>query len=674
MKRFFLAAAAATVLMSVASGFGLRAQEAVNPQVEKVHVIFKTHLDVGFTDLPSKVEQKYIDNFIPRAIEVANRLKAEGENYRYVWTTGSWLIDAYLKQATPEAVSELEAAIRRGDIVWNGVPYTFESEAATRELFETTLQLAKRLDGKYGKRTIAAKMTDVPGHTRSVITPLAEAGIRMLHVGVNPASSSPDIPPICRWKNTDGREIILMYQNTYGSDMPLPDGKTVLSINFTADNIGPHTPEQVKAIYAELKKRYPGAKIVASSLNGVAEDLLKMADRLPELTSEIGDTWIYGYASDPAMMARCRALMRLYSEWLKQGKLKMKDDTAIDFAVQLGLVPEHTWGVDIKTFVKNWDRYDVEAFNAGRGLPEFRMAELSWKEKADRIDQAVALLPDSLQREAKAALESVKQDTRLKISRENEVRQMNASGAVKFAYRGMECSAGEVAWQTYSADDYVAYRKAYLSSTPDWSYGDFGKPGLENSRARNATLVARRGKAASRKAGEAELIGCVYAFPESAEMDARILPQEMNVQYVVSGDGKSIDMTVSLVGKPAVRLPEACWLSFYPAGVSAVLAEKMGMPVDVLDVVEGGNRQMHAIDRYMDAVTPAGRIRITSLDAPVVAVGERRALNYSRQLPDLNGGIHFCLFNNLWGTNFTAWWEGSIAYRFRIEFMEKTNE
>ena len=132
---------------------GSMAQEVVNPQVKKVHVIFKTHFDVGFTDLPSKVEQKYIDNFIPKAIEVANQLKEEGENYRYVWTTGSWLIDAYLKQATPEAVNELERAIGRGDIVWNGVPYTFESEAATRELFETTLLLSKRLDEKYGKRT-----------------------------------------------------------------------------------------------------------------------------------------------------------------------------------------------------------------------------------------------------------------------------------------------------------------------------------------------------------------------------------------------------------------------------------------------------------------------------------------------------------------------------------------
>jgi hypothetical protein len=93
----------------------------------------------------------------------------------------------------------------------------------------------------------------------------------------------------------------------------------------------------------------------------------------------------------------------------------------------------------------------------------------------------------------------------------------------------------------------------------------------------------------------------------------------------------------------------------------------MGEKVDVLDVVEGGNRQMHGIDHSIDIVTPKGTIRITSLDAPLVVIGERNALNYSTSLPDINKGIHFCLFNNLWGTNFSLWWEGSLSYRFKIE-------
>lgn len=68
-------------------------------------------------------------------------------------------------------VKRLERAIRRGDIVWNGVPYTVESEAMNRALFEGGLALSARLDKRYHRHTVAAKMTDVPGHTRSIIAP-----------------------------------------------------------------------------------------------------------------------------------------------------------------------------------------------------------------------------------------------------------------------------------------------------------------------------------------------------------------------------------------------------------------------------------------------------------------------------------------------------------------------
>ena len=59
-------------------------------------------------------------------------------------------------------VKRLERAIRRGDIVWNGVPYTVESEAMNRALFEGGLALSARLDKRYHRHTVAAKMTDVP--------------------------------------------------------------------------------------------------------------------------------------------------------------------------------------------------------------------------------------------------------------------------------------------------------------------------------------------------------------------------------------------------------------------------------------------------------------------------------------------------------------------------------
>ena len=211
MKRILL------FLLVVFGGiFQLRGQE-INTSVDKVYVVFKTHLDVGFTDLSSVVTQRYITEFIPKALDVSEKLRAENTDEQYVWTTGAWLIWKYLHTASPKEIERLEAAIRRGDIVWNSVPYTVESESMNLDLFETCLLLSHKLDEKYGKKTIAAKMTDVPGHTRSIVAPMSRAGIRFPHIGVNPACPIPAVPEFCRGRDTDVSYMILLYHEYYGS-------------------------------------------------------------------------------------------------------------------------------------------------------------------------------------------------------------------------------------------------------------------------------------------------------------------------------------------------------------------------------------------------------------------------------------------------------------------------
>ena len=159
-------------------------------------------------------------------------------------------------------------------------------------------------------------------------------------------------------------------------------------------------------------------------------------------------------------------------------------------------------------------------------------------------------------------------------------------------------------------------------------------------------------------------------FPVDERIDLRVLPEDTWVEYIISDEGKRMDITVSLLNKPANRLPEAYWLSFVPSDAVSVIVEKLGYRVDVMDVVVGGGRNMHGIDRYVDIITSAGTVRITSLDAPVVVPGGKMsAINYSPNPPDIKKGIHFCLFNNLYGTNFTQWFEGSISYRFKVEIL-----
>ena len=118
--------------------------------------------------------------------------------------------------------------------------------------------------------------------------------------------------------------------------------------------------------------------------------------------------------------------------------------------------------------------------------------------------------------------------------------------------------------------------------------------------------------------------------------------------------------------KAANRLPEAMWLSFLPQAPEPKgwMLEKVDRWVSPFDVVRGGNRQMHAVSsgvRYQDA---QGSLSIETLDAPVVALGEKSPIAYSTAQPDIAKGIHFSLYNNAWGTNYIQWFGEDTRFRF----------
>ncbi len=57
-----------------------------------------------------------------------------------------------------------------------------------------------------------------------------------------------------------------------------------------------------------------------------------------------------------------------------------------------------------------------------------------------------------------------------------------------------------------------------------------------------------------------------------------------------------------------------------------------------------------------------------TLDAPLVAPGEPSLLNFSNRQPPLRQGVHFNLYNNVWGTNFPMWYGEDARFRFVLRF------
>src|SRR5262245_17420666 len=231
-----------------------------------IHLVFKTHLDIGFTDHAEKVRRLYHERFIPQAIDTGEHFfREDPANPKFIWTTGAWLILDHLEHAGAAAAARLERAIERGLIRWHALPFTTHSELMSPGLFRAGISYAQELDRRFGCQTVAAKMTDVPGHTLGIVPLLAEADVRFLHLGVNTASPVPDVPEVFRWRAPTGEEVVVMYEGSYGATR-FPQGlEHGLSFAHTDDNVGPQSVSRTAEIYRHLQAEYPDAEIRAAT-------------------------------------------------------------------------------------------------------------------------------------------------------------------------------------------------------------------------------------------------------------------------------------------------------------------------------------------------------------------------------------------------------------------------
>jgi uncharacterized protein DUF5054 len=660
---------------------------ASDASVKRVLVMFKCHFDAGFVDTQyNVVHKRYFEKFFPEAIETARAANTGGKR-RYVWTTGSWLLFEYLEQAQAAERKSMEDAIARGDIAWHALPFTWQTEMLSPSMIEGSLALAQSLDRRFGTVTTGAKMTDVPGHTRGMIVPLAGRGVTFLEIGVNGGSTPAVLPPLFLWQHPSTASLAVMYHHDYGGVAVVPGSDIALVTEVRGDNSGPHKPEEIDRIHAELAARFPNAEIVATNLSEMANALVPFHDKLPVVTEEIGDTWIYGCASDPLKVARFRLLEGLRERWLIDGRFREGDATDLQLLRHALLEAEHTWGTDTKTWL-DFDNYIPSDLAAKLDTKNYKVVEFSWQEKRQDLLDGIATLPSSLRKEALEQFEALKptkprRQHSLVAGKPVEtdffvVQFDERTGAItrlrnKATGREWASEKNPIAlltYQTLSAEDYRRYQASYLTTKADWAQKDFGKPNIEKFGAKSQEWHPASAEIYHEKTEGPHRILIRPQFQDNeASRSGRVaFPGEVYIELLINNGIPEIELYVSWFGKPATRMPEALWLTFNPIAGDAKgwRLEKSGDWISPFDVVASGNRHMHALGRGFKYESGYDSFTVDTLDAPVVALGERDPLLFSNDQPDLTKGLHSCLFNNCWGTNYIMWYGEDLRARYVI--------
>jgi hypothetical protein len=678
-----------------------------------VLVVAKTHLDVGFTDLAAVVRERYLREYFPRAVRVAAELRARGDGARLRWTTGSWILHEALEDEARRGGHDIERAVEAGDLCWHALPFTLHTEYCDRSLFEHGLTLSARLDDRFGHRTRAAKVTDVPGHTRGIVSALAGVGVSFLHVGVNPATTPPDVPRLFRWRDpsasvdpgTVAPELVVMYQpGSYGDVQFLPGTDVAIAVDLTGDNLGPRQTDDVLARWASLAARFPDAELVAASFDDVADEVGAIAAQLPVVTAEIGDTWLHGVGSDPVKTAAYRALCRQRRTWIDGGRASADEPALWAASTELLLVAEHTWGMDLKTHWPDQDHWSVEQLASVRDDPATVRFESSWREQRAYLDRSVdtlrALGRADLADEAEAARASVRPEPsraplepaglvsvelpgggELTIGDDGAIRHLVDPDGRVLADASHPLGALRV--QTFDADDlerrYVRYNAVTADEDQWWARWDNTKPGLERAGSTSGDRSpSSRGTTLGSLDG-ALVVHTELGFPAEAEdavdtddadgAGAPALPERLVQTVVVRANAAGqleIELDLAWFGLPAARWPVAWWWQFAPivADAEGWSMQVFDELVDPFDVVVHGGRHLHCADRLLHR---GAGIEVDLVDTALVSPGRGELIDVLDRPVELTEGWSVLAQNNLWGTNFPMWVEGDGRVRVLLQ-------
>ena len=372
--------------------------------VREIIVVFKTHFDIGYTDLAHNVVQRYRTSMIDDALEVVDQNRNLPPEQQFVWTIPGWPMRKILEDwdgQTSARQQRIADAVRQGRFAVHALPFTTHTELLEPEDLVRGLGFASQVCRDANLPLPAdAKMTDVPCHSWIMPTLLKHAGVDFLHLGCNAASSSPHVPPLFWWEGPDGSRLLTMYSAAgYGTGlMPPADWpyRTWLALFHTGDNHGPPRPDEIKKLLDDAARQLPGVKLRIGRLADFAECIRAENASIPVIRGDMPDTWIHGPMCDPqgARLARnvrpaistAESLNALLQAWQVETP---KPDGVFAKAYENSLLyGEHTWGGALAWITPyrgtQWNYGDK--WKAEHAAGRFQRLEESWAEHTAYIE------------------------------------------------------------------------------------------------------------------------------------------------------------------------------------------------------------------------------------------------------------------------------------------------
>ncbi|MFC6102741.1 glycoside hydrolase family 38 C-terminal domain-containing protein [Olivibacter domesticus] len=154
------------------------------------------------------------------------------------------------------------------------------------------------------------------------------------------------------------------------------------------------------------------------------------------------------------------------------------------------------------------------------------------------------------------------------------------------------------------------------------------------------------------------------------------LPHNYSITVTLYKNTPNVELNWNINSKPAESWPEAGWISlpFNVSDPTFKLARLGGVIDPARDFVKGSNFDYSFLNSGMSIIDKYGKgIGLSTPDAPGISLDRPGLWKYSGYFIPRKPNVFVNLYNNLWGTNFAEWIEGSWSAKINLWFIDHFN-
>ncbi len=351
----------------------------------EIDLVHHAHTDIGYSDIQENIVKVHTEN-IKRALQLIEKTKNYPEGSRFIWNIeSSWAVENFMHVATKKEKQDFITAVKKGQIVISATYANELTGLCTPEEMNWITEYSRSLRNSFHVPINTAMQSDVPGISWSMVSALAQNGIRYFSNGPNYVQNLPDkgdrIGSTLRelgdkafwWKSSSGKDSILLwtcgkgYSSWHGfaegavkergtekiaeyidelDSIQYPYFIVQWRYNIVSDN-GP-TDSSIPDFVRAWNQKYSSPKLVLANVTDMFQRFEKQYGKtIPVLSGDFTPYWEDGAYSTAKEEAQNRVMSeKLLSliNFAKQKNIPLNKDWLYKAKRNIVLFHEHTWG------------------------------------------------------------------------------------------------------------------------------------------------------------------------------------------------------------------------------------------------------------------------------------------------------------------------------------------